>query len=293
MMDDVVKSSLQFFLDDDTDGAIALNLSQLVAVEADSSKPRPMMGMSCLHPLLRLLRGLEMNDLSEIDALLGCAIAMPVPAVYTEFSQLSAYQQHLALHCLFHCINWLLEVINCFAFLVKKNEPEKVLMRLRTIVWLRGLLARCLPQAMEYTPPMCHFQALPKPKLTSVEKPTKKATKKKGKKKGKKKQDGEESVLTGKDNGSQQEEEEDEEEPVEEKAADLSKYKYYFREIDIDMWLVLTQPLTLSPSPEKLRIVTSQLAARFRAARQEHNTSSHHCHSSYALAHSNVSLQFT
>lgn len=63
-------------------------------------------------------------------------------------------------------------------------------------------------------------------------------------------------MLTGNVNTSQQdddeEEEEEEEETVEEKTADLSKYKNYFRELDIDVWLILTQPLTLSPKPEKV-----------------------------------------
>lgn len=62
-------------------------------------------------------------------------------------------------------------------------------------------------------------------------------------------------MLTGNVNTSQQdddEEEEEEEETVEEKTADLSKYKNYFRELDIDVWLILTQPLTLSPTPEKV-----------------------------------------
>lgn len=86
-----------------------------------------------------------------------------------------------------------------------------------------------------------------------------KLRKKKGKKKGKKrKAENDQSVLTGNPNSSQQqdeEEEEDEEEEdevKEEKLADLSKYKQYFRELDTDVWLYLTQPLTLSPTPEKV-----------------------------------------
>lgn len=34
--------------------------------------------------------------------------------------------------------------------------------------------------------------------------------------------------------------------------ADLHKYKQYFRELDIDVWLILTQPLSLSTAPEKV-----------------------------------------
>lgn len=37
--DDVIKSSLQFYLDGDDEGAIALNISELVAVESDPAKP--------------------------------------------------------------------------------------------------------------------------------------------------------------------------------------------------------------------------------------------------------------
>lgn len=79
-----------------------------------------------------------------------------------------------------------------------------------------------------------------------------KGNKKKGKKKGKKKEN-EASVLTGNENTSQVEEEEEEEEPVETEV-DLVKYKHYFRELDIDVWLILTQPLTFAPTPEKVFI---------------------------------------
>lgn len=92
-----------------------------------------------------------------------------------------------------------------------------------------------------------------------------KPRKKKGKKRGKKrKAENDQSVLTGNGNSSQQqdeEEEEDEEEEdevKEEKFADLSKYKQYFRELDTDVWLYLTQPLTLSPTPEKVIVVIIQ-----------------------------------
>lgn len=41
---------------------------------------------------------------------------------------------------------------------------------------------------------------------------------------------------------------------VEEITTDLQKYKHYFRELDIDVWLILTQPLTLSCRPEKVSL---------------------------------------
>lgn len=84
------------------------------------------MPLICLHPLIHLLRGIESSDLSEIDALLGCAVVMPNPDVYAHFSTLSPYQQHIALSCLFYCINWFREILNTFSSLIKNNEPDKV-----------------------------------------------------------------------------------------------------------------------------------------------------------------------
>ncbi|XP_054265883.1 Fanconi anemia group D2 protein homolog [Macrosteles quadrilineatus] len=69
--DDVIETSLQFYLDDDPEGSIALNLADLVVNEQNSERMRSTVGVSCLHPLLRLLRGLEMSDLSKNDAQLG------------------------------------------------------------------------------------------------------------------------------------------------------------------------------------------------------------------------------
>lgn len=91
--------------------------------------------MSCMHflfriialpGLVRIVRGLELHDLSEIDALLGCAISLPSPAIYSKFGCIEPHIQRLALDCLFHACNWLREMLNSFVYLVKEGSPNKV-----------------------------------------------------------------------------------------------------------------------------------------------------------------------
>uniref|UniRef100_A0A1B6D3Q6 Fanconi anemia group D2 protein n=2 Tax=Clastoptera arizonana TaxID=38151 RepID=A0A1B6D3Q6_9HEMI len=250
----VLDTSLQFKIEDNCDDVLVLNIGELVLSEAKSKEKNIVnrhLPLICLHPLLRLIRRLEIKDLTEIDGLLGCAISMPEPSVYSEFSTLSPLQQHLALHCLFHCINWLREVINCFSYLTKKGSASKILMRLRTLVWLQNLLRRCLPLAIEYVPPICHFAVTVTKPISTIDKPVKKPKKsrKKKTKKSEKKVDADDASQASADLSEAEELETTHNAPV--LLADLQKYKQYFRELDIDVWLILMQTLTLTPKPEK------------------------------------------
>lgn len=84
-----------------------------------------------LPGLLRVIRGLQLADLSEIDALLGCYISFPNPSVFTKFSTLDQQEQVFTMDCLFHTCNWLREIINSFVYLIKEAAPEKVSIRLK------------------------------------------------------------------------------------------------------------------------------------------------------------------
>lgn len=79
-----------------------------------------------LPGLVRVIRGLEIADLTEIDALLGCAVALPSPQIYAKFSSADPHIQRLALDCLFHATNWFREMLNSFVYLIKEKNPEKV-----------------------------------------------------------------------------------------------------------------------------------------------------------------------
>lgn len=81
---------------------------------------------NALMSMFRLVRGLEREDLSEIDALLGCPLVMPSRKTIDEFDMLSPEQQIVVVDSLFHAVNWFREVINCFSYLIKQNDGHKV-----------------------------------------------------------------------------------------------------------------------------------------------------------------------
>lgn len=121
---DGLDAKLQYCLDEDIEDPIAVCMTE--AVIKDSNELQNNVSCSCLAPLVRVLRSLEIADLSEIDALLGCALVLPDPEIYAKFSSVEPYIQRLALNCLFHTANWFREIINCFVCFVKDGKPEKV-----------------------------------------------------------------------------------------------------------------------------------------------------------------------
>ncbi|RZF48297.1 hypothetical protein LSTR_LSTR010260 [Laodelphax striatellus] len=265
---DLLPLKLMFCLDEDLNENVAINIGGCVIKEFQMSKKPGNSSsgkwpISCVQPLLRLLKDLEKHDLTEIDALLGCPIILPSLEVYStaEFGSLTPFQQHAALHCLFHVINWLREILSSFAFLVRQKDPNKVLIRLRTIIYLQDALSQCLPLTSEYTPPSCFFQQQSSSKAIekkSADKAPRKKRKRQGKKKkgeSKKKGSADNSMLTGQEEVADEEEgdsdDDDDQSETQNKRADLSAYSGYFRELDIDVWLLFTRPLVLNPAPEK------------------------------------------
>lgn len=121
---------MTFCLDKELDEIIAVNLCPKVIDEV-KKKDNPLMGLQSCHSsaltsMFRLVRGLEREDLSEIDALLGCPLVMPTRKTLVDFELLSPDQQSIVLNTLFHAVNWFHEVINCFSYLFKQKSGSKV-----------------------------------------------------------------------------------------------------------------------------------------------------------------------
>lgn len=126
----LVDCSLAFCLDKELDEIIAVNLCPIVMNEV-KKVDKALMGLqSCrsnaLSSMFRLVRGLEREDLSEIDALLGCPIVIPSRQTIDTFEMLSPEQQSIVVNTLFHAVNWFREVINCFSYLIKQKNGSKV-----------------------------------------------------------------------------------------------------------------------------------------------------------------------
>lgn len=126
----LVDCSLTFCLDKELDEIIAVNLCPKVIDEVKKVDNGVMGLQSCrsnaLTSMFRLVRGLEREDLSEIDALLGCPLVMPTRKTIDEFEMLSPEQQSIVVNTLFHAVNWFREVINCFSYLIKQKNGSKV-----------------------------------------------------------------------------------------------------------------------------------------------------------------------
>uniref|UniRef100_A0A0A9Z4Z6 Fanconi anemia group D2 protein n=2 Tax=Lygus hesperus TaxID=30085 RepID=A0A0A9Z4Z6_LYGHE len=180
--DEGLDEKLQFCLDNDLADPIVLNLCDAVVSETKRSHSFRDHRTVALPALIRVIRSLELADLTEIDALLGCAIAMPCPNIYTKFSTQDPYIQKIALDCLFHACNWFRETINSFVYMVKEGSPDKIIMRIRGVVYLQTLISRCLSQTAGYSPPSCNIDPSKSGSLDKIKKinpPKKKARKEK------------------------------------------------------------------------------------------------------------------
>lgn len=121
---------MAFCLDKELEEIIAVNLCSKVIEEVDMVDSAIMGLQSCrsnaLTSMFRLVRGLEREDLSEIDALLGCPLVMPTRKTIDDFEMLSPEKQSIVVNTLFHAVNWFHEVINCFSYLIKQKNGNKV-----------------------------------------------------------------------------------------------------------------------------------------------------------------------
>ncbi|XKL66741.1 hypothetical protein PGB90_010161 [Kerria lacca] len=215
-----LECSLKFGLNEDEE-FVVLNLTPTLIEELNSNIHAGFRMYSLILPsLLRLIRSLEYEDLREIDGLLECPVIVPAPNVIAEFSL---------------------------------QSPEiQVLVRLRTLIWLQNLIAKYLPQMLsrDYCPPKCHFYKSFNPPTIGTDKKKKKLTEKKKANESKTPdirkhfiRNGTQSTVT--------EESDDEFKENEKKSADIKNYKQFFRDLDLNIWIMLSLPLTLNPEPEK------------------------------------------
>ncbi len=84
-----------------------------------------------LPSLLRLIRGLEYEDLHEIDGLLECPVMVPAPKTIDEFAIQTPDVQKIIMDSLFHLTNWFREIVNCFARMIKQPAGKKVIFTYR------------------------------------------------------------------------------------------------------------------------------------------------------------------
>ncbi|KAF4520716.1 hypothetical protein B566_EDAN004835 [Ephemera danica] len=271
-----VKMTPQFGLDGEENPIVANIGEQILKAElAFSGRKDSTRGGSSaavvkpyvICPLFRLVRILkfrtEEGSLEDIDALLGCALQLP--AILQNLTRgglvsiADPLEQRVVLNSLFLTINWFREVINAFAYSREPNVVQKVIQRVRHIVYLENKLAELLPAfPPDYNPPACQFYAdvLPLAKLGG--KQTKK--KKKGRKKKKVAESSVHPALDQSDNElSEPEEEPESEEDMEGQVSDLEPLRACLREMDITLFIMLSMEFKVKLAPTQGAEVTPEL----------------------------------
>ncbi|XP_053326143.1 Fanconi anemia group D2 protein isoform X2 [Spea bombifrons] len=242
--------------EDESQGGIVINLLPLLSKEIASSgtlqetnKVGRHVSPLCLSPFFRLLRlcieDEQDGNLEEIDALLGCPLYMTDLEVTEKLESISKSEREFLCSLLFFALNWFREVVNAFCKQQNAEMKGKVLTRLQNITRLQEVLEKCLSATPAYIPPPANFdsesqEAVPSPAPATAAKKTKKGKKKKSA----------ESKNSSADS-SQIEEHQDAEpsevdksQPEKEKednklTVSLNSYRAFFRELDLDVFIVL------------------------------------------------------
>ncbi|XP_078066044.1 Fanconi anemia group D2 protein [Mustelus asterias] len=253
--------------EEDTEGGIVINLLPLLSNSMTNTDTENTTGKQkikkCVSPvslasffrLLRFCEEMQHNgNLEEIDALLGCPLYMTNLELVEKVESLSKQEQEFLCSLLFHTLNWFREVVNAFCKQQDTEMKGKVLLRLQNITQLQVLLEKCLAATPGYVPPLANFdlEVTEAPVTTAPAAPAKKGKKgDQGKdQKSKKKQKSEDNKNSSTD--SSQTEDPAEESQVQSENTqgkenteegkvfiNLSNYRAYFRELDIDVFIVL------------------------------------------------------
>lgn len=152
-----LKLSMQYCLnaESEMDEIIAINVAGL----ALNSKEEVVVGI--LSPLFQLVQTLHSkqhgNNLSSIDALLGCPVVMPKIDI-DMIEDMDHTSITNILDCLIHCLNWFRELLNAFATQDDEALKSKILLRVLQIEELETLIGQILISTkISYKSPVCTF----------------------------------------------------------------------------------------------------------------------------------------
>nr|XP_017231975.1 PREDICTED: Fanconi anemia group D2 protein isoform X1 [Daucus carota subsp. sativus] len=164
---------------------ICLNIFPLVATSMKSASPLQILPAHFIL-LSTIERLANQGSLAGIDALLGCPLHFPSSKLFlgSTWKSLSDKQKQVLSLCLYYAVNWMRELINAFCTQVagrldcisqatEKEIIDKLLKRLRDLVYLESLLNTSLknypvtlPELYPHgQPASSHFLGRPSSKL--------------------------------------------------------------------------------------------------------------------------------
>ncbi|XP_045774207.1 Fanconi anemia group D2 protein homolog [Maniola jurtina] len=148
-----LKLKIQYCLNSDSEveEVIAINIAGMTLRGKDN------VNILILSPLFQLVQTLHVRkyngDLSQIDALLGCPVVMPIFDVDSIEDMSSNAISHI-LDCQIHCANWFREIINAFASQNDDVLKSKLFSRVAHLQKLENLISTILLKiSFTYKPP--------------------------------------------------------------------------------------------------------------------------------------------
>ncbi|XP_072026579.1 Fanconi anemia group D2 protein-like [Amphiura filiformis] len=241
---------------EDSQGSIAVNLLPLVSKAERAHLNNSMISNTgdaernvsplCLAPHFRLLRVCEQvqnnGNLDGIDALLGCPMYVVKEDVIEKVDSLSRPEKELVCTCLFMTLNWFRELLNAFASLADPEMRAKVLGRLQNLTHVQELLEICLAATPGFLPPTADFgsdTALNAPSLPSTGGGGKKGKKDKEKDLNETNADATQNATIQETQPLKSPDKADSE-TTDKATVPLSQYRVFFRELDLDVFTVLS-----------------------------------------------------
>ncbi|KAG1702371.1 Fanconi anemia group D2 protein [Nymphon striatum] len=170
-MIDGLEFSLQYDIDEISEGGIALNLLPILIKNkrniistqlSDDSQASVCLFPMIIAPQFRLFQICEAftenGKLDGIDALLGCPIFLQKFDM-DDFSSFSTSKQTIICDSIFYVVNWMRELVNAFMGQEDEEMLPKVLQRISNIHFLQQQLLSCISalQNKIYQPPPANF----------------------------------------------------------------------------------------------------------------------------------------
>lgn len=150
---DDLKLEVQYCLNSDSevDEVLAINIAGMTLQAKED------VNIQILSPLFQLVQTLHLRlnngDLSNIDALLGCPVVMPIFDIDFMEDMSTINISHI-LDCQIHCTNWFREIVNAFASQNDLILKQKIFNRISHLRKLENLISTILLKInFTYKPP--------------------------------------------------------------------------------------------------------------------------------------------
>jgi len=250
-------------LDSQSEGGICVNILPLILLQHNNQESLSSSSTGCKHvdklmclpAQFRLVRVCESKqhggDLEGIDALLGCPLVLFKQDAVNTFASMKTEHQHIVCLSLLYAANWIRETLNAFSGpKIDTDIQKKLISRVKTLHEIDKLLSKCLAACSNFVMPVVdhsiddHLLSDIKSLKDIVDQVQfKKPKPRKAKKKAVTPPDKELTDVTNLTHGNDKDDDESDITEIKvasEHSIDLQKFPASFRQLDLEVFYILT-----------------------------------------------------